>query len=92
MTLQLVAKTFNCISSIITEEANPNRQDTCGCGINVATLNWVKRYNEKQLDIWEVLIEWLWLSTLIVPYNTDGKVRVGKCRLIRKLTKEEAKL
>ena len=71
--------------AVISEEVNSNRQDTCGCGINVGSLAWIESNNTRNLPIWEVLIEWSWLSTLIVPYNADGKVRVGRCRLIRKL-------
>ena len=36
--------------SVIEENVNPNRSELCGCGINVATLDWVKqKYNG---DIW----------------------------------------
>ena len=39
--------------AIITENCNPNRSDICGCGINVAPLQWVKRNYVG--DIWKVL-------------------------------------
>lgn len=42
--------------SIITENCNMNRTNLCGCGINVATLEWVRK-NCKG-DIWQVLIRW----------------------------------
>ena len=67
--------------SIIEENVNPNRTDVCGCGINVAPLDWVKKnYNG---DIWEVLIKWEWLPGVVVPYNTDGKIRCERVQLVK---------
>lgn len=66
---------------IITETVNPNRTDDCGSGINIAPLDWVKgRYKG---DIWQVLIRWEWLADVVVPYNTDGKIRCGKAELVK---------
>lgn len=66
--------------SIITENVNPNRTNLCGCGINVAPLDWVRsHYNG---DIWKVLIRWEWLAGVIVPYNTDGKIRCERVELV----------
>lgn len=66
--------------SIITENVNPNRTNLCGCGINVASLEWVRsHYNG---DIWKVLIRWEWLAGVIVPYNTDGKIRCERVELV----------
>ena len=66
---------------IITETVNPNRTDNCGSGINIAPLDWVKGHY--QGDIWQVLIRWEWLADVIVPYNTDGKIRCGKVELVK---------
>lgn len=66
--------------SIIEEVVNANRIDVCGCGINVAPLEWVKRYYHG--DIWKVLIRWEWLAGVCVPYNTDGKIRCEKVELL----------
>ena len=69
--------------SVITENVNFNRTDECGCGINVAPLEWVRReYGDKGLDIWKVLIRWEWLCGVCVPYNTDGKIRCEKVDLL----------
>lgn len=68
--------------SIITENVNPNRTNECGCGINVAPLDWVRRNSGKEKQIWKVLIEWPWLAGVVVPYNTDGKIRCEKVRLL----------
>lgn len=66
--------------SIITENVNFNRTEECGCGINVAPLEWVKENNDGY--IWKVLIRWEWLAGVCVPYNTDGKIRCERVELI----------
>lgn len=67
--------------SVINENVNANRTNECGCGINVATLDWVKRHypNSKK---WRVLIRWEWLCGVCVPYNADGKIRCERVELI----------
>ena len=66
--------------SIIDEVVNPERQNDCGCGINVAPLQWVK--DNYKGEIWKCLIEWPWLAGVIVPFNTDGKIRCERVRLL----------
>ena len=66
--------------SVLEENVNPNRADVCGCGINVAPLDWVRR--EYSGDIWKVLIRWEWLAGVVVPYNTDGKIRCERVELL----------
>ena len=73
--------------SVIQEVVNPNRQNQCGCGINVAPFDWVQE-NCPGKEVWAVLIEWAWLPGVIVPYNTDGKIRCERVRLLRKVTEE----
>ena len=70
--------------SIITENVNFNRTDECGCGINVAPLEWVKtNYCQmRNRDLWKVLIRWEWLCGVCVPYNTDGKIRCERVELV----------
>ncbi len=69
---------------IITEEVNFCRANECGCGINAAPLEWVKRkYPGK--DIYKLLIKWEWLAGVVVPYNTDGKIRCARAQIIGKV-------
>ena len=69
--------------SEICETVNSMRTNTCGNGINVAPLEWVKQNaSGNALDIWKVLIRWEWLPGVVVPYNTDGKIRCEKVQLI----------
>lgn len=69
------------VGSIIEENVNPNRTDLCGCGINVAPLDWVKKNCSG--DIWEVIIKWEWLPGVVVPYNTDGQIRCERAQLVK---------
>ena len=71
--------------SIINENVNFNRCSGCGCGINVATLDWVKSREFGDLPIWKVLICWEWLGGVCVPYNSDGKIRCERVKLIERL-------
>ena len=65
---------------VIEEVANPDRTCECGCGINVAPLEWVRRDNSKQP--YKLLIRWEWMPGVVVPYNTDGKIRCSKAQII----------
>ena len=68
---------------VITENVNFNRCEECGCGINVAPLDWVKsRYGWRGGAIWKVLIRWEWLCGVCVPYNSDGKIRCERVELL----------
>ena len=74
--------------SIITENVNYNSSNECGCGINVAPLEWVKKYYKRK-PIWRVLIRFEWLVGVCVPYHTDGEIRCEKVELLEIV--EEAK-
>ena len=66
--------------SIIQENVNFDRCNECGCGINVAPLEWVRsNYNG---EIWKVLIRFEWLAGVCVPYHTDGKIRCERVQLV----------
>jgi len=71
-------------NSVIEEEPNYCRADDCGCGINFGTLEFI-RANYPNSEIWECEIEPEWFFMVVVPYNTDGKARCGKMRLLKKL-------
>ena len=68
--------------SVITENVNFNRCEGCGCGINVAPLDWVKSHYGWRGAIWKVLIRWEWLCGVCVPYNSDGKIRCERVELL----------
>ena len=67
-------------NSVIEETVNSPREKDCGSGVNVAPLEWVRTHYHG--GIWKVLIEWPWLAGVIVPYNTDGKIRCERVSLL----------
>jgi len=67
--------------AIIEEVCNPDRCTACGSGVNVATLEWVKR-NGGDGDIWKCRIAWKDAPGIVVPYMTDGKIRAERVELI----------
>ena len=75
----------------ISEVVNPNPTDDCGCGVNVATLDWVRRNSDKNLPIWKVLVKWEWMVGAVVPYGTDGKFRVPRAKLVEVVETTEVK-
>ena len=68
--------------SVIAEVVNPDRGRLCGCGINVATLEWVRANNCSGGDIWRMLIRWEWLPGVVVPYDTGGEFRCERAELV----------
>lgn len=66
--------------SVLTENVNFDRAEDCGCGINVAPLEWVRVVYGG--EIWRCLIRWEWLAGVCVPYNTDGKIRCERVELL----------
>lgn len=66
--------------AIIEENVLFDRCVSCGCGINVAPINWVRTLYEG--DIWKVLIRWEWLCGVCVPYHSDGKIRCERVQLL----------
>ena len=72
--------------AILTEVALFDRCTDCGCGVNVATRDWINRYGGAGLDIWRVLIRWEWLVGVVVPYHTDGKIRASRVELLEIVT------
>ena len=68
--------------SYLAEVCNPNRTNVCGCGVSFATLEWIK-LNHPGKTVWECVIEIADLPSIIVPYNTDGKARCERLRLVK---------
>ena len=69
--------------AILSEVVNPLPTSDCACGVNVAVKTW-KDLPEK--GVWKVLIKWEWLPLVVIPYNTDGKFRCGRVKLIEKIS------
>ena len=70
------------------EVVNPLPTVDCACGVNFGTRDWIRQYyaqaiTEGAIQIWECLIEWMDLASVVVPYNTDGKARCGRLKLLQ---------
>ena len=76
--------------AILTEICGPMPTDECACGLNFATLEWVRK-NHPGTTIWRCLIRWAWLPGVVIPWNTDGKARCSKLMLLRPLKEGETK-
>jgi uncharacterized protein YjbI with pentapeptide repeats len=72
-------------STIEEKGVNTNRSDDCGSGINIGTYAYVKQYSSNA--VWECVIPREAECTIIVPFHTDGKIRVQKVQLVRNLGK-----
>ena len=60
----------------------------CGRGGNVATLEWCLRDTNCDLDKTYIEVEFH-SKDAVIPFSSDGKFRVRKFKILRKLTKKE---
>ena len=75
--------------SILTSPCSSDRNETCAYGINIAPLEWVKDFSsQRKLTIYKVLIRWEWLAGVVVPYDSDGKIRCERCEIISPVDRE----
>ena len=66
--------------AFLTEVVNPDRGTECACGINVAVKDWPQFGGLS--EIWKVRIPWMSLAGVVVPFNTDGKIRCSRVELL----------
>jgi hypothetical protein len=78
--------------SYLTEVVNPCRGTECASGVNVGTLDFVRRNYPGAQSVWLVGIEPADIADVVVPFRTDGKFRAARVRLIRQLTADEIRL
>lgn len=68
---------------------NKDENESCGEGGNVATLGWVLR-NSIGKDKVELLeLEFKVSDIVAIPYFTDGKFRVKKFKVLRKISRKD---
>jgi hypothetical protein len=61
----------------------------CGRGINVASIEWCLRDANFDLDKTYIEVEFDVKDIVCIPFASDGKFRVKKIRVVRKLSKKE---
>ena len=69
------------VGEVLKENVNFNRNNACGCGINVAPLKWVKNQTGDS-PVYKVLIRNEWLMGVCVPYLSDGKIRCERVEIL----------
>jgi hypothetical protein len=69
-------------------EIESNRNETCGCGIHVAPFSYAKEFGKYWHDIAILELE-VNMDEILIPYWSDGKVRVSKARVIREVSEDE---
>ena len=72
----------------IFKEYDKNENNSCGCGGNVATLTWCLKDNMKADEFIEV--EFLAKDIIAIPFGTDGKFRLKKFKVIKKIDRKKA--
>jgi len=68
---------------------NDDERYSCGSGYNVATLDWCLRDTEKDLSKIYIEVEFTAKDIVAIPYNSSGKFRVKKMKILRKLSIDE---
>ena len=67
---------------------NASELEDCGAGLNVATLEWCIKNNDKK-DAVYIEVEFKPEDIVSIPFQSDGKFRVKKLKVVRKLKPEE---
>ncbi len=79
----VVGKTYTC------KDYSSDEFELCGKGLNVATLDWCLRDTNCNLDKIYIEVEFTAKDIVAIPCASDGKFRVKKFKILRKLTKKE---
>ena len=76
------------IGKIKTEDCDTNVKNECSSGIHIAHLDWALKFGSdfEDLAILEVETQ---IKDIVMPENTDGKVRTSKIKVIREVPLEE---
>ena len=74
----------------LTEVCNTDPWQDCGCGVNFGTFEWVNKFYRLELlngyvDMYRCLIEWPDLTGVVVPYETNGKARCSRLKILERI-------
>jgi len=64
-------------------DANTDIHESCGAGINVATLDWCLK--EWRVGYRILVVEFLKEDIACIPMGTDGKFRLHRCKVVREV-------
>ena len=71
-----------------TEQCDTNTKENCGCGIHIAHLNWALNFGRNWSDLAIIEVETK-IENIVMPEDTDGKVRTSKVKVLREVPLEE---
>ena len=76
------------IGKIKKEFCDSDVNHECSCGIHISHLNWALKFSDgwDDLAILEVETD---ISDIVLPKNSDGKVRTSKVKVLREIPLEE---
>ena len=78
------------VGKIYTEkDFDEDERNECGKGLNVATLMWCLKNSIFRDNIDLIEVEFNISDIVAVPYFTDGKFRVKRFKVLRKISREE---
>ena len=72
------------------KDCNDNEYENCGAGLNVATIFWCLKETVNDNDVELIECQFKVSDIVAIPYWTDGKFRVSKLKVIRKISRAEA--
>lgn len=76
------------IGKIKKEICDPNLNKLCASGIHVASLSWALNYSEAIFDAAILEVETN-IADIVLPTNSDGKVRTSRVKVLREVPFEE---
>ena len=77
------------VGKVYTEkDFSTDERITCNRGLNVATLQWC--LNDSPSDVEFIEVEFYAKDIVAIPFATDGKFRVKRFKVLRKIIRDEA--
>ena len=73
----------------IEKDYDDDEKNLCGTGLNVATLDWCLGDTGCDLEKTYIEVSFQVKDIVAIPYASDGKFRVKKFKVLRKLSKKE---
>lgn len=77
------------IGKIKKEICDPNLNKLCASGIHIAPLRWVLNYSKDMLADTAILEVETNIADIVLPTNSDGKVRTSRVKVLREVPFEE---
>jgi len=72
------------------KDCNTDEFNECGAGLNVATIQWCLKNTVGNDSVELIECQFKVSDIVAVPYWTDGKFRVKKLKVLRKITRHQA--